>query len=242
MMKKKNQELVFGIHACLAALTNHKRKINKLICTKQIYEKNVLLIENKKIEKIEILKRNQIDNFLGINIHQGIAIYCDKLSNRSIKSIEKEKIILILDSLKDTQNVGSIIRTAHLFGIKTILFTKYNSFEINAYLIKSASGAFESMDLIEIVNLNQTIDILKKKGFWVVGLDMKSSKRICSIPKNTKLAIILGSEKDGMRKLSLEKCDFRVNIKTMKSNFVDSLNVSHATAIVLYELNNERIT
>ena len=82
-----------------------------------------------------------------------------------LKNIANDKTILILDSLKDPQNVGSIIRTAHLFGIETILYTKYNSFEINPYLIKTASGAFESINLIEIVNLNQTIDILKKKVF-----------------------------------------------------------------------------
>ena len=241
-MKKNNQELIFGIHACKAALSNSKRKVHKILCTKQIFEKNLTLIENKRIAKIEIMKRSQIDNILGVNMHQGIAVYCDKLSKKCFKNIANDKTILILDSLKDPQNVGSIIRTAHLFGIETILYTKYNSFEINPYLIKTASGAFESINLIEIVNLNQTIDILKKKGFWVVGLDVKSTQDVSSIPKNIDLAAILGSEKDGMKKLSLEKCDFRVNIKTLKSDFVDSLNVSSVSAILLYILNNERIT
>ena len=149
---------------------------------------------------------------------------------------------MILDSLTDSQNVGSIIRSAYLFGVKTILYTKYNSFDVNPFLIKSASGAFENIKLLEITNLNQTIDILKKRDFWIVGLDMNSKKKINTLPKNLKLALILGSENKGIKKLSLDKCDFRVTIQTKKSKLVDSLNVAHAAAIVLYEVNNERAT
>ncbi len=242
-MKKNNQQLIFGLHACIAALTNPKRVTNKIICTKQVFEKYRNLIENKNIKDVYIKKRNHIDSALGLTTHQGIVIYCNRLLQaNTLEEIEKENLVLILDSLTDSQNVGSIMRTAFLFGVKTILYTKYNSFEINPYLIKSASGAFEEIQLVEIINLNQTIDFLKKKKFWIVGLDTKSKKKISTIPNDIKLAIILGSENKGIKKLSLEKCDFRVNIKTIKSKLVDSLNVSHATAIVLYEVNSERIT
>ena len=242
-MKKNNQQLIFGIHACVAALTNSKRVVNKIICTEQVFNKYKNLIENKNIKDVYIKKRNHIDSSLGLNIHQGIVIYCNPLLKvSSLEDIEKENIVLILDSLNDSQNVGSIMRTAFLFGVKTILYTKHNSFEINPYLIKSASGAFEKIQLVEVINLNQTIDFLKKKEFWIVGLDTNSKKKISTIPNDIKLAIILGSESKGIKKLSLEKCDFRVNINTVKSKLVDSLNVSHATAIVLYEVNSERIT
>ena len=242
-MKKKNQQLIFGIHACVAALNNSKRVINKIICTEQVFKKYKNLIEKKNIKDVNIKKRNHIDSSLGLTTHQGIVIYCNPLSKvSSLEKIEKENIVLILDSLNDSQNVGSIMRTAFLFGVKTILYTKHNSFEINPYLIKSASGAFEKIQLIEVINLNQTIDFLKKKEFWIVGLDTNSKKKISTIPNDIKLAIILGSESKGIKKLSLEKCDFRVNINTVKSKLVDSLNVSHATAIVLYEVNSERIT
>jgi len=242
-MKKNNQQLIFGIHACVAALNNSKRVIYEIICTEQVFIKYKDLIEKKNIKNVLIKKRSQIDHSIGLDTHQGIAIYCNPLiKNYTLEKIEKENIVLILDSLTDSQNVGSIIRTAFLFGVKTILYTKYNSFEINSYLIKSASGAFEEVQLIEVVNLNQTIEILKKKNFWLVGLDTNSNKKISIIPKDLKLAIVLGSENKGIKKLSLEKCDFRVNINTVKSNLVDSLNVSHATAIVLYEVSNERIT
>ncbi len=240
-MKKNNQQLIFGIHACVAALTNSKRVVNKIICTEQVFKKYKNLIENKISKDLYI--KNHIDSTLGLTTHQGIVIYCNPLIKvNTLEEMVKEKLILILDSLTDSQNVGSIMRTAFLFGVKTIIYTKHNSFEINPYLIKSASGAFEKIQLIEVINLNQTIDFLKKKEFWIVGLDTNSKKKISTIPSNIKLAIILGSESKGIKKLSLEKCDFRVNINTVKSKLVDSLNVSHATAIVLYEVNNERIT
>ena len=241
-MKKNNQQLIFGIHASVAALSNSKRVVNKIICTEQVFNKYKNLIEKKNVKDVYIKKRNYIDSSLGLNTHQGIVIYCKPLIKLStLEEIEKENIVLILDSLTDSQNVGSIMRTAFLFGVKKILYTKHNSFEINPYLIKSASGAFEEIQLVEVINLNQTIDILKKKKFWIVGLDTNSKKKISTIPSDTKLAIILGSESKGIKKLSLEKCDFRVNINTVNSKLVDSLNVSHATAIVLYEVNSERI-
>ena len=242
-MKKNNQQLIFGIHACVAALTNSKRVVNKIICTEQVFKKYKNLIENKNIKDLYIKKRNHIDSTLGLTTHQGIAIYCNPLIKvTTLEETVNENLVLILDSLTDSQNVGSIMRTAFLFGVKTIIYTKHNSFEINPYLIKSASGAFEKIQLVEVINLNQTIDFLKKKEFWIVGLDTNSKKKISTIPNNIKLAIILGSESKGIKKLSLEKCDFRVNINTVKSKLVDSLNVSHATAIVLYEVNSERIT
>ena len=242
-MKKNNQQLIFGIHACVAALTNSKRVVNKIICTEQVFKKYKNLIENKNIKDLYIKKRNHIDSTLGLTTHQGIVIYCNPLIKvNTLEEMVKENLVLILDSLTDSQNVGSIMRTAFLFGVKTIIYSKHNSFEINPYLIKSASGAFEKIQLVEVINLNQTIDFLKKKEFWIVGLDTNSKKKISTIPKNIKLAIILGSESKGIKKLSLEKCDFRVNINTVKSKLVDSLNVSHATAIVLYEVNSERIT
>ena len=177
-MKKNSQQLIFGIHACIAAISNSKRIIYKIICTQNILTKYKNLIAERNIKEILVKNRNQIDSYLNINTHQGIAIYCEPLEKKNdLNEIDKENIVLILDSLTDSQNVGSIIRSAYLFGVKTILYTKYNSFDVNPFLIKSASGAFENIKLLEITNLNQTIDILKKRDFWIVGLDMNSKKR-----------------------------------------------------------------
>lgn len=235
-MKKNNTQIIFGLHACLAALNNKSRKINGMICTESILNNYKTLIDNRGITNITIKKRKQIDQDLGTTIHQGIVLDCDEFKKKTLKLEDKDSLILILDSLNDSQNVGSIIRCAYLFGVKKILYTKHRSFEINPFLIKSASGAFEEIDLIEVNNLNQSINILKKENFWIVGLDIDSNSNFDTLPKDTKLALIIGSENKGIKRLSLQNCDFRINIKTIESSSIDSLNVSHATAIALYEL------
>ena len=235
-MSVKETNFIFGLHSSLGAILNKNRTIKKIVCTAEVYEKNKIFFEKVKNIKIKILNRKQIDLLTAEKVHQGIVVYCEKLSNKTITDIKKEEdLIIILDSLNDTQNVGAIIRTAYAFGIETIIYSKHSSFEINPFLIKSASGAFEKVKLIEVINLNKAINFLKKKNFWIVCLDKDSENEISSVPSDLKKAVILGSESKGIKKLLLENCDFRISIKIKKSEIFDSLNVSNAAAITLYE-------
>ena len=134
--------------------------------------------------------------------------------------------------------MGSIIRTAHAFGVETIIYSKFNSFEINPFLIKSASGAFEKVKLIEVTNLNKTVNLLKTRKFWIVGLDHKQRLNN-TVPNDIKKALILGSENKGIKRLLLENCDFRISINIKKSEFVDSLNVSNTAAIALFKFSEK---
>jgi len=233
----KENETIIGYHAAIAVLKNTRRKITSMKCTKEFFKKNKDLIEMKKISVLKIVNRKEIDLECKNNFHQGVIIHCNALNNYNLSSIGKdEKDIIILDSLNDSQNVGAIIRTAYLFGIKTIIFNKDNSFEINPLLIKASSGAFEKIKLIEVTNIIRTIEILKKLGFWIVGLDINSNSGLNSIPYDLKKVLIFGSEDKGIRQLVLKKCDFKAKIKLLnKENFIDSLNVSNSVAIVLYE-------
>ena len=220
-MASKSTEKIFGIHAARAVLTNPKRKIYSLTCTKDIYN----TIKNKfleKIKKISIVDRKELDSLTGTKVHQGVFLECNSIQNFQINEIkENEKLILILDSLTDSQNVGSILRTAYLFGVKSIVFNKDNSFKISPFLIKSASGAYEKVKMIETLNINRTIEILKKKGFWIIGLDSKSKKETNCLPENIRKVVILGSEDKGIRKLVKKNCDYLIKIKT----FVDDDDV-----------------
>ena len=236
-MSTTKTQIIFGLHSSLAAIHNKKRNIKKIVCTEEVYRKNEELFDSlKNIEK-KIQNRRQMDSLTGEKFHQGIIVYCEDLPKRTISDIEKqEDLIIFLDSLNDPQNVGSIIRTAYAFGVETIIYSKHNSFEINPLLIKSASGAFEQVKLIEVTNLNKTLNFFKKNDFWIVGLDNNSNVGIPTVPRDLKKVIILGSENKGIRKLLLENCDFRVKIKIKKNKFFDSLNVSNAAAITLFEL------
>ncbi len=234
----KEVQLIFGYHACVGALKNLNRKIISMKCTEDFYVKHKNLIENRKIKDFEIVNRRIIDNICKNNFHQGVFINCGKLNKNHLDEIHNdENIIIILDSLNDSQNVGSIIRTAFLFGVKTIIFNKDNSFEINSFLIKASCGAFEKIKIIEETNLNRTIEKLKKKGFWIFGLDVNSKNNLVSIPKDAKKALIFGSESKGIRSLILKNCDFNAKIDLpVKEKLIDSLNVSNSVAITLYEL------
>ena len=239
-MVSKGIEKIFGIHASRAVFKNPKRKIFSLTCTKDVY-KTINKKYLEKIKKILVVDRKELDSLAGNKVHQGIFLECNSIQNFQINEIkENEKLILILDSLTDSQNVGSILRTAYLFGVKSIIFNKDNSFKMSPFLIKSASGAYEKVKMIETLNINRTIEILKKKGFWVIGLDSKSKEETESLPENIKKVIILGSEEKGIRKLVKKNCDYLIKIKTFvdDDDVIDSLNVSNACAIILDKLMN----
>ena len=235
-MSSKETHIIFGLHSSLSAITNKYRSIKKIILTEEVLGKNKKIFESITNVEKKILNRKQIDSLTGVKIHQGIVVYADSLPVKAISDIgNEEDLVIILDSLNDPQNVGSIIRTAYAFGVTTIIYSKYNSFEITPFLIKSASGAFENVKLIEVTNLNKTIDFLKKNNFWIVGLDSKSKIEVSSVPKDLKKAVVFGSENKGIKKLILDNCDFKVKVNIKKDKLIDSLNVSNAAAITLFE-------
>ena len=230
-------DTIMGQHAALAAIENLNRVIISLKCTKEFFEKNKFVIENRGISKLYIVSRKEIDSEIKNNVHQGILLKCKSLKQISLEEINKdEKNIVILDSLNDSQNVGSILRTSYLFGIKTIISNKDNSFKINPFLIKSASGAFEKINFIEATNLNRTVEKLKKMGYWIVGFDMNAKSNISEVPKDLKKVLIFGSEGKGIRPLILKNCDFKTKISLkVEDRTIDSLNVSNCVSIALYE-------
>ena len=230
-------DIIMGQHAALAAIENLNRVIISLKCTKEFFEKNKFVIENRGINKLYIVSRKEIDSEIKNNVHQGVLLKCKSLKQISLEEINKnEKNIVILDSLNDSQNVGSILRTSYLFGIKTIISNKDNSFKINPFLIKSASGAFEKINFIEVINLNRTVEKLKKMGYWIVGFDMNAKSNISEVPKDLKKVLIFGSEGKGIRPLIMKNCDFKTKIcLKVEDKKIESLNVSNCVSIALYE-------
>ena len=236
----KKTEIIFGYHAAISAIKNPKRQIHKLLCTEIVLKRNLKYLQKFNSNIIKVLNREDLDKKLKTNIHQGIALYCNKIhTTYNLREIYNEKIIVILDSLSDSQNVGSIIRTSYLFGVKTILFNKKNSFQITPFLIKASSGAFEKVKIIEVTNLVRTILQLKKNGFWVMGLDNNANKSISGISRDLKKVFVLGSEGKGIRDLVKKNCDDLFKINIYNESIVDSLNVSNSAAVVLYEFSKK---
>ena len=243
MMKKSNEiQEIFGYHAVKAALNNSLRTHIQLSIIPKYAEFAKKF--NKIVPKINILKPNDFYKKFGNDrVTQGIYLYSKSLIHISLENfIEKEKVnknsvIIVLDQITDPQNIGSIIRSCLLFKCNGIVVSKNHSPEITSSIIKAASGALEKVKYIKVTNLQRALKFLKKNKYWIFGLD--SGKKISKL-ENTitnKCVYVLGAEGDGIRDLIKKECDELLALQFNKDNEfeVDSLNVSNAASIALYE-------
>ncbi len=152
---------------------------------------------------------------------------------------DKYPLLVVLDSIQDTHNVGAIIRTAECSGVNGIIFTKYNSAPINETVVKTSAGATEHIKLCSVTNLAQTLKQLKEEGFWVIGSSLsEESKVYTEVDYKIPVALILGNEEKGIRRLTIDNCDLLINIP-MKGA-IQSLNVSVSAGIILFEILRRR--
>ena len=147
-------------------------------------------------------------------------------------------LILILDEIQDPHNVGAILRSAECSGVNGIILTKHNSATITSTVTKTSAGATEHLKICQVNNLSQTIDELKEKGFWIVGSSLENAKNYTEVDYKIPIALIVGNEEKGIRKLTASKCDFLVKIPM--GGIIQSLNVSVATGILLFEILRQR--
>lgn len=235
--------LLYGKHACYEALLNKKRVINKIFCSSnafkdmqqdELFAKSVHLKNNKP----QIVDKNVLDQMFDQPVvHQGIVLKAQPLNNYDIEYVcgsnKKSQIVIILDQVTDPQNVGSILRLCRAFNADGLVMTSAHAPQESGAMAKVASGALEFVPRIIVSNLANSIKRLKDSGFWCVGLTERSEKSLREIDLSGKIAIIMGSEGLGMRKLTESLCDFKAFLPTSK-NF-STLNVTMATAISLYE-------
>ena len=238
----KNQGIltIFGQHSVKAAIHNDKReKIELIISKNQI---NFAKKYESKIEKITILPQNEfIKRFGNENTTQGVVLKTKDFSRPSLEefvNIESKKsksVILILDQVTDTQNIGSIMRSCALFNCEGIIVGKDNSPELTSSVYKSASGATEIVNYIRVTNIRRAISFLKKNNYWVYGFDSSSNKN-SKLNFTKKSVLVFGSEGKGIRELVKKECDeiMQINMKKNLKFEIDSLNVSNATSIALY--------
>ena len=238
---KSQQLIIYGRHAVLSALKNPKRRIQKLLIT----------AENRaEIEKISpslpfsIIDKKEFNKILSEDaVHQGFALYCARLESYDIADLiemakdKKRCCILILDQVTDPQNIGAIIRSCAAFNTLGLVVQDKNSPLESGAMDKAAAGTIEFVPIARVTNLSRTIETLKENGFWIMGMDGYAETTIDKINKEGKIAIVMGSEGKGMRRLVQENCDSSVKLPISPN--VESLNVSTAAAITLYELSKK---
>lgn len=224
---------MYGTHAVLAAAKNPNRNLTQIYCLpKQAIELQ------KKIPhiNIEVVQNDFITKKIGQDqAHQGVIALVNTIFKNTIEELKfsstKDRIA-ILDQVSDPQNIGAIIRSAAAFGINKLILPSDNAPDENATIAKAACGCLELMQIAKITNIKNGLDKLKKMGFWIAGLDAHGKDKVDKLSEIDKLAIIIGSEDKGMRKLTSENCDFLVKIPI--SPEVESLNASNAASIIFY--------
>jgi 23S rRNA (guanosine2251-2'-O)-methyltransferase len=224
------------------------RTINKLLVQKGDKEgsiKNIIALARKKGIVIQETDRINLDKISTTHAHQGVIAYVaskDYVEVDEILEIARLKgedpFIVILDGIEDSYNLGSVLRTADAVGVHGVIIPKRRAVGLNAAVSKASAGAIEYVPVARVTNIGQTIDYLKKKNIWIAGTDLSGEKAFYQSDLKGPIALVLGSEGEGMGKLVSQKCDFIVNIP-MKGQ-ISSLNVAVAGAIVMYEVLKQR--
>jgi 23S rRNA (guanosine2251-2'-O)-methyltransferase len=228
---------LYGFHAVRAALANPARRVGRLWSTRQAAER---LIEDLQARDLtpRAADRSVLDSLLGGDaVHQGVVLEVWPLGEHAIEDVAADAPadarILVLDQVTDPHNVGAILRTAAVFGATAVCLQDRNAPPESAVLAKSASGALEQVPLVRIGNLARALDHLKDAGFWVAGLDGDATEPLSGLPRDRRIALVLGAEGEGLRRLTRETCDMLVAIP-MRDKRLGSLNVSNAAAVALY--------
>lgn len=238
-----NDLWLFGHHAVLAALHNQNRIIRRLLLTKrsleQYREELQKIIESKPNLTAEIVTIDILENQLPDNcVHQGIALLTKPLPPVDIKECcgitsNESHLVLILDQVTDPHNVGAIMRSATAFGARAIISPERHSPPESGTLAKSASGALEILPWIRVTNLSRTLDELAEMGYWRLGLDGTAEMSIKEADFGRHIALVMGAEGKGLRKGTQSHCDALIKLPIKRT--MESLNVSNAAAIALYE-------
>jgi 23S rRNA (guanosine2251-2'-O)-methyltransferase len=226
---------LYGIHAVKAALANPLRRKRRCLLTlraaENIGEKLLTRIETQTVEA------DQISRLLPAGaVHQGVALSCEPLPRRGLNEIiEKSgrKIVLVLDQIADPQNIGAILRSAAAFDAAAVIVQDRHAPPESGALAKAASGALDLVPYLPVVNIVRALEQLGEAGFWRVALGTSGDEPLSNAIVNANMALVLGSEGTGLRRLVRERCDETAAIPI--GDRMESLNVSNAAAIALYE-------
>ncbi|MEE9911966.1 MAG: 23S rRNA (guanosine(2251)-2'-O)-methyltransferase RlmB [Deltaproteobacteria bacterium] len=237
-------EAVYGINPIKILLARPETSLKKIIIADGrggASVKTIVDIARHKKIAVEWRERQYLDELTGKTDHQGIVglrhsfAYADLdelLRNRSPHL--SNDLIVILDSILDPQNLGSIIRSAHCLGANGVVIPTDRAASVTPAVIKASAGSAEQLPVARVTNLSQTIDYLKNIGFWIYGADAHGGGNIREQKFDGQVALVLGSEARGIRPLVKKKCDHLVTIP-MAGNF-DSFNVAVAAGIIQYEI------
>ncbi|MDI1309851.1 MAG: 23S rRNA (guanosine(2251)-2'-O)-methyltransferase RlmB [Methylotenera sp.] len=241
--------ILFGFHAVLSRLRQHGASVQEILIDRDRMDarmKDLLkMAESAGVRTMEV-ERSRLDGMAGMNgRHQGVIarVVDTPIPYKDIHDILESDLteppfFLILDGVEDPHNLGACLRVADAMGVHAVIAPKDRAVGLNATVRKVACGAAETVPFIAVTNLARTIRELKEAGVFVIGTTMDAASTLLNTKLDGPIAIVLGAEGDGIRRLTAETCDALVTIPMYGS--VESLNVSVASGICLYEARRQR--
>jgi len=242
---EKTTHLLYGMHAVRQAWLNPERTCRKLMLTQNGMEDFAPLLAEAKHMGLNRpapmqVDRDYLERLLPGAVHQGIVLDAADLPETDLGDIFREAedmpnaCIMVLDQVTDPHNVGAIMRSCAAFGALALVVQDRNAPPLTGVLAKTACGAADVVPLIRVGNLARAIDEIREAGFWTVGLAEEGKSYLSEVDMNGKIALVMGAEGEGMRRLTMERCDIVAKLPTVPP--IGSLNVSNAAAVSLYEV------
>jgi 23S rRNA (guanosine2251-2'-O)-methyltransferase len=234
---------LYGLHAVRAALANPRRTAKRAVVTERAAaEIGPGLLSRISVEKADT---DSVARLLPQGaVHQGVALLCEPLPERDLQETvdaapSRPRIVLVLDQITDPHNVGAILRSAAAFKASAVVVQDRHAPPESGVLAKAASGALDIVPYVSVVNIARTLEELSEVGFWRVALAGDGEQSLAEAVSEGDVALVLGSEGEGLRRLVRERCDVAAFIPI--ANGMESLNVSNAAAIALYELSRRKL-
>lgn len=233
---------LYGIHTALAVLANPARRYTRiLVCDADLASRVGATITPEQQSVMEKVSRDALAAALPDGaVHQGIAVLSAPLEPAALEDIcdriadTPQARIIVLDQVTDPHNIGAIVRTAAAFEASAVVVQDRHTPPVTGVLAKAASGGLEHCPIVRVTNLARALETLKRAGVWCIGLDSAAAQPVRDAKVAGPMALVLGAEGDGLRRLTRDNCDALARIP--HSGPLASLNVSNAAAIALYEI------
>jgi len=191
---------------------------------------------------VKEMSKQDINNLLPSS-HQGVGASVQDYAylglDEALAMPKKHRLYLMLDGVEDPHNLGAMLRSCDAFNVDAVIIPKNRSVQLNATVAKVSTGAIEHVNVVQVVNLHQTIRKLKENGFWIIGTDMDTPQTMHEMDVDADICIVIGNEGRGLSRLVRDNCDYIVKIPM--SGHINSLNASVSCALVLYEAYRRRV-
>ena len=234
---------IYGVHAVFEALASERQPIERIHIAREAQSgkvKEILNIARERGVPVRKEDRTVLDRMARGEVHQGIIAVAGEVGYAGFEVLFKggKPLIVVLDGVEDPHNLGAVIRTAEACGVSGIVVPERHSAPLSATVVKASAGASAHLPVVRVKNLVNAIDEMKERGVWVVGVDTAGTKEWTGFDYSVPVALVLGGEHRGLRRLVLEHCDALVRLPMLGK--IASLNISVAAGVVLYEVVRQR--